>query len=145
MTGGDSTRHGTAVAVDGAGLLLLGPSGAGKSSMALMLLAMGAVLVGDDRVRLWRHGGRVMADAAPALAGLVEARGVGILRAAHAGPVPLALVCDLGRDSPARLPRPRARVVLGVPLPLVCGRADVHLAVALRQILRGSFWPEECA
>ncbi|RME65602.1 MAG: aldolase, partial [Alphaproteobacteria bacterium] len=40
--------HGTCVAIDGAGVLILGPSGAGKSDFALRLIDEGAVLVADD-------------------------------------------------------------------------------------------------
>ena len=44
--------HGTAVSIDGCGLLILGPSGAGKSSLAIDMLALGAQLISDDRVWL---------------------------------------------------------------------------------------------
>jgi serine kinase of HPr protein (carbohydrate metabolism regulator) len=37
--------HGTAVLLDGCGILLCGPSGAGKSDLALRLLDRGARLV----------------------------------------------------------------------------------------------------
>lgn len=131
------TRHGTVVALNGRGLLLIGPSGSGKSAVALGLIASGAVLVADDRVRLWRQGDRVMAEAPRATAGLIEARGVGILHARTAGPVPLTLICDLGRASSLRLPPPRGRVVLGIALPLVLGPASPHLVWALRQAVLG--------
>ncbi|MGL6042504.1 MAG: HPr kinase/phosphorylase, partial [Sandaracinobacteroides sp.] len=42
--------HATAVAINGAGVLLFGPSGAGKSDLALRLIDRGAVLIADDRV-----------------------------------------------------------------------------------------------
>jgi serine kinase of HPr protein (carbohydrate metabolism regulator) len=40
--------HGSAVAIDGNGLLLLGPSGSGKSDLALRLIDRGAKLICDD-------------------------------------------------------------------------------------------------
>ncbi|MFZ9450406.1 MAG: HPr kinase/phosphorylase [Alphaproteobacteria bacterium] len=72
--------HATCVAIDGAGILLRGPSGAGKSDLALRLVDGGAALVADDRVDLRRRGTCLVASPPAPLRGLVEARGVGILR-----------------------------------------------------------------
>lgn len=132
-----TTIHASAVAIGGRGLLILGPSGAGKSSLALALMAQGALLVADDRVQLSvRDGGLVAACPAPLL-GRIEARGVGILSAAAAGPVPVAQVVDLGRAETMRLPPRRSITLHGVGLPLVLGPMGPHLAPALRQLLLG--------
>ena len=107
-------------------MLLLGPSGCGKSDLLLRLIDQGFVLVADDRVDLEEGA----ASPAPGLEGLVEMRGLGILRLAYRAPVPLLLACELG---PApRLPRP-AFHPLGIRLlrldsrpasaPLLVGRA----------------------
>ncbi|MDO5632784.1 MAG: serine kinase [Paracoccus sp. (in: a-proteobacteria)] len=127
--------HGSAVALNGRGLLILGPSGSGKSALALALMGMGAALVSDDRTVLHRAGDTVVADAPDTIRGLIEARGVGILRADPAGPVRLALVADLGRVEDARLPPRRGHDLLGVMLPLVLGPYGPHLSCALRQYL----------
>jgi len=133
-----TTIHASAVAIGGRGLLILGPSGAGKSSLALALMAQGALLVADDRVQLSvRDGGLVAACPAPLL-GRIEARGVGILSAAAAaGPVPVVQVVDLGRAETMRLPPRRSITLHGVGLPLVLGPMGPHLAPALRQLLLG--------
>lgn len=89
------------------GLLILGASGAGKSGLALEMMARGAVLVADDRTVLRREAGGLVADAPDSLRGLIEARGVGILRARAHGPVTLALAVDLARAEPERLPPDR--------------------------------------
>jgi HPr kinase/phosphorylase len=73
------TVHGTVVALDGLGVLLIGPSGSGKSDLALRLLEAGWSLVADDRVVIDLVDGRPTASAPALLAGLIEARGVGIL------------------------------------------------------------------
>ncbi|MDO5614407.1 MAG: serine kinase [Paracoccus sp. (in: a-proteobacteria)] len=129
--------HGSAVVLNGRGLLILGPSGSGKSALALALMGLGAGLVSDDRTVLRRAGDAVVADAPDSIRGLIEARGVGILRADAAGPVPLALVVDLGRVEDARLPPCRSHDLLGVALPLVLGPYGPHLSFALRQYLLG--------
>lgn len=112
--------HGTCVARDGAGVLLLGPPGAGKSDLALRLLARGFDLVADDQVVI-ENGG---ASAPAALAGLLEVRGLGIVRLPHAADARLALAVELGEDD--RLPRPRRHGPLD--LPLVAVRADAASA-----------------
>ncbi len=129
--------HASCVAVAGRGLLILGPSGAGKSSLALQLMGLGAVLVSDDQVALRREGDRVLAEAPPRLRGMVEARGVGLLRADASGPVPLVLAVDLAETEPDRLPPHRQITLLGCPIPLVLGRGAHHLSFALMQYLKG--------
>lgn len=116
--------HATALAFGEAGLLVRGPAGAGKSTLALALLARAAQggfarLVADDRVILSAAGGRLVARAPPAIAGLFEAYGVGILPAVTLPAVRLTLVIDLvpAGDVP-RLPDPADSVVLhGVAVP----------------------------
>lgn len=132
-----TTIHASAVAVEGRGLLILGPSGAGKSSLALALMAQGALLVADDRVLLDARDGRLIVACPLPLAGRIEARGVGILSAAATGPVPVAQVVDLGRAETMRLPPRRSITLLGIALPLVLGPMGPHLAPALRQLLLG--------
>jgi serine kinase of HPr protein (carbohydrate metabolism regulator) len=112
--------HATAVAIDGGAVLLRGPSGAGKSDLGLRLIEAGARLVADDQVELLRAGQEVLARAPPALAGLVEIRGVGIVRVAAVDTAPLVLIADLvPAGQIERLPAPRVERVLGVALPLI--------------------------
>ena len=90
--------HASCVAVAGRGLLIAGASGSGKSALALDLMAFGATLVADDRVCLQRAGAALLASAPPTIAGLIEARGIGLLRArAVTAPVPVAALIDLDR------------------------------------------------
>lgn len=130
-----SQLHATTVAFEGRGLLILGPSGSGKSSLALQLMAVGAVLVSDDRTDLRRAGDQVIASCPEALRGRIEARMVGILAATDHGPVALAAVVDLARAEAERLPISRRHELLGLELPLVLGPYQPHLYAALRQFL----------
>ncbi len=135
--------HGTCVAVQGAGVLIIGASGVGKSALALRLMALGAQLVADDRVDLRAQGEHVMADAMPQVRGLIEARGIGLLRAEPAGAVPLAYVVDLDHPEPARLPEPAQVQVLGHMVPLLRAADVPNLAAALMQLVKmGRVAPE---
>ena len=73
--------HASCVAISGRGVLIIGPSGSGKSALALQLMAFGASLVADDQTELTVQGGTLIARCPPTMSGLIEARGLGILRA----------------------------------------------------------------
>jgi serine kinase of HPr protein (carbohydrate metabolism regulator) len=112
--------HATCVAIDRVGVLLRGPSGSGKSDLALRLIDGGAALVADDRVVLNVEAGRLVARAPNAIAGLIEARGLGPLAVRATASVPVGLIVDLvaGREV-ERYPEPEFHTLLGVRLPLV--------------------------
>jgi HPr kinase/phosphorylase len=103
--------HGSCVSRDGDGVLLIGPSGSGKSDLALRLLGRGFALVADDRVDI-EDG---VATAPAALAGLLEVRGLGVVRLPYAATARLALVAELGVVA-ERLPAPCRHAGLGLPL-----------------------------
>lgn len=134
--GGYSTVHASAVAVDGRGVLILGPSGSGKSALALQMIALGAGLVADDRVVLHRGAAGIVADAPGALAGLIEARGIGILRVPSVGPVPLLCAVDLGDVPAARLPQWRKFALLGAEVDLIPARGTPNLGSVLTVFVR---------
>lgn len=104
--------HASCAARDGHGVLLTGPSGSGKSDLLLRLLEIGFTLVADDQVEVL---GR-QASAPARLAGLLEVRGLGILRLPFAGQATLVLAVALGRGE--RLPQPQ-RHALGLPLVMI--------------------------
>ncbi|WP_170561189.1 HPr kinase/phosphorylase [Ruegeria atlantica] len=128
--------HASCVAVVGRGLLIVGASGAGKSALGLQMIALGAELVGDDRVALRSNGGEVTADAAPNIRGVIEARGIGLLRASPVGPVGLRYVVDLDLQEKARLPDPTSIRTLGQTVPLLRGHGVPNLASALMQLMK---------
>ena len=91
------TIHASAAALGGRGILIRGTSGSGKSTLLAALIAgmPPARLVADDRVVLTVTAGGVFAAAPPALAGLLEIRGAGIVRLPYVIRVPVVLVVDL--------------------------------------------------
>ena len=139
--------HASCVAIDGSGILLRGLSGTGKSDLALRLIDEGARLVADDQVELARAGDRVLASAPAKLAGLIEVRGLGIVRLDPLTNVPLLLVADLGTaDAIERMPEPATTQILGIGLVLLrldpfpaSATAKLRLAVqvASGSIMRG--------
>ena len=103
--------HASCVSRNGEAVLLVGPSGAGKSDLALRLLARGFDLVADDQVEI-RDG---VASCPDRLAGLLEVRGLGIVRLPYAAPAHLALVADLGPPG-ERLPQSALHPELHLPV-----------------------------
>ena len=102
--------HGSCAARDGHGVLLLGPPGAGKSDLLLRLLEGGFTLVADDQVCI-EDG---LASAPPPLAGLLEVRGLGIVRRPFVRQVRLALAVRLERAP--RMPSPARHTETALPL-----------------------------
>ncbi|MGH7046745.1 MAG: HPr kinase/phosphorylase [Stellaceae bacterium] len=129
--------HGTAVAIDGEGILLRGPSGAGKSDLALRLIDGGARLIADDQVLLCRRGERVLARAPAVIAGLVEIRGIGIVQVETIAEAPLALIADLvPADRIERLPQRRTEPLFGIDITLIALDAFAASAAAKLRLVR---------
>ena len=123
--------HGSAVTFGGRGILILGRSGAGKSALALGLLGRGAALVADDQVRLERRGGALVATAPATIAGLIEARGIGLARLPSMPEAPLLVAVDLDQGPEARMPQRVTITHLGIELELISGRDMPHLDLLL--------------
>lgn len=116
-----SVMQASAVAIGGRALLIEGPPGSGKSSLALALIDRGAELIGDDGVTLTRDGEALIASPPPRIGGMLEVRGVGIVRLPVAPPSPVALILALGGPAPARLPETPlpVRAIAGVAVPVL--------------------------
>ena len=115
-----SQIHATCVALPNGGVLLRGDPGAGKSDLALRLIDGGARLVADDRTDLMREGDLLIARAPASIAGLIEARGLGILRLPPerlAAEAAVVLIVDLvDAATVERLPEAGREDLLGVSL-----------------------------
>ena len=112
------TVHATCIAIDGHGILLRGPSGSGKSDLALRAIDQGAQLVADDRVDLTRQGDSMIGSAPSSLHGLIEIRGLGIIRMDAAAEARIALVADMAdHGSIERLPGQRRCEIEGTTIP----------------------------
>lgn len=102
------------------GVLICGKSGSGKSDLALRLLENKAArLVADDVVLLSVHNGRLCGRAPDTLSGLLEVRGIGIVRYDCLEESPVNLVVRL-TDNPQnveRLPEEQWENLSGVTVP----------------------------
>lgn len=125
------TLHASCVALGDRGLLILGPSGSGKSSLALRLISLGAALVADDQTMLTVETGRLVARCPGPIRSLIEARGIGLLRAPTVEAATIALVVDLGQSEEQRLPPTRRFTILGCSADLVLHAPHPHFPDAL--------------
>ena len=102
------------------GVLIAGASGSGKSDLMLRLMDAGWRLVADDRTLVWVSQGRLFGRAPAPLAGLIEARGLGVISAPYRdfAEIVLSVRCS-PPDSIERVPPERRISVLGVELPRV--------------------------
>ena len=133
---GSVVVRGTAVALEGRALLITGPSGAGKSSLAIELISRGLRLVADDAVLVTRDPGGPILGAPPPTRGLIEARGLGLLRAPLATrPARVVAIVDLSREEGERLPPERCmdfhggrpRILHGVRSPSFAAALHLYL------------------
>lgn len=126
MASHNATIHASAVLVGATAVLIRGPAGSGKSHLAWDLIEAArhgalsfARLVGDDRVRVEAHSGRLLVRPADALAGLLEIRGLGIRTLPYEPVAAIGLIVDLAAADAARLPDPEAleAEIVGIKLP----------------------------
>ncbi|WP_342359476.1 HPr kinase/phosphatase C-terminal domain-containing protein [Terrarubrum flagellatum] len=119
--------HATCVIVGEDGVLIRGRSGAGKSKLARGLIGEAkqrgffARLVGDDRVMVEAADGRLIGSGHPAIAGFIEARGLGILPAETEQACVVRLIVDLADEPGPRLPDHKDKWVT------VCGTTIARL------------------
>lgn len=129
--------HATCVCVDGDGVLIRGAPGAGKSDLALRLIDGGARLVSDDYTEISNIGEKLSARAPGTISGLMEVRGLGVVRVGAIEQTEIHLIVDLApRDQIERLPERIIETIAGVAVAVVkldpfdtSAAAKVRLAV----------------
>ena len=134
--------HATAVAIETElgfrALLLRGRSGSGKSDLALRLIDAGARLVTDDQSVLSRRDDTIIVGPPARISGLLEVRGIGIMRVEALAEAPVVLIADLvSPDQIDRLPERRREEIFGLSLPVIAltpfeASAPAKLRLALR-------------
>jgi HPr kinase/phosphorylase len=134
---GTQTRvHATSVALGQNGVLISGAAGSGKSSLALQLMAFGAQLITDDQTELTVRDSHLWASAPDSIRGLIEARGVGLLRA-ESVLARIVLAVDMDRIELDRLPALHEVSYLGCTLPCLHKVESQAWPAAILQYLKG--------
>jgi serine kinase of HPr protein (carbohydrate metabolism regulator) len=137
------TIHASCIAVGEAGILIRGRSGIGKSTLARELVhaarqaGLFARLVSDDRTRVGRRNGRLVARVVEAIGGRLEARGAGIFAVDHEPSAIVRLVIDLFDAQPDRLPNVADQTVVlcGVMVPRLSQQAGaLSLSLVLSRL-----------
>ncbi|MGE0202334.1 MAG: HPr kinase/phosphorylase [Hyphomicrobiaceae bacterium] len=146
MSAAGELVHATCLALGGDAVLVRGAPGAGKSDLALRCIGAGPLallpdrpcrLVSDDQVVLQRTGDTLLASPPPSIAGLIEVRGLGLVRVPHLAAARVMLVADLVPAATIeRMPEDDRVVLAGVALPLLRlapfeASAPVKLLIAL--------------
>lgn len=132
MSGRGQTIHANAVLAGAKAVVIRGAAASGKSQLTLDMIDAApagrlAMLVADDRVRLTRAGGRILAAPLAEGRGLIEVRGLGIAARPFEPLAQVGLVADLcPADDIERLPEAESlrTLLLGVEIP--------RIAIAIR-------------
>ena len=131
--------HASCVAVADQGILICGPSGTGKSDLALRLIDDGADLVADDRVDISCKNGQLLASAPENIKGLIEVRGLGLVKVRARTEAVITLVIELkNRHSIERVPVKDFAEIEGVKIPKIeLDPFDISALAKIRLILAG--------
>lgn len=100
--------HASCIELDNKGILFLGKSGAGKSDLALrMIEELHAILISDDRTDLLTQDKKLIASCPDNIKGLLEVRGIGILKFPYKKITEVKLVVELQDENTKieRLPK----------------------------------------
>lgn len=129
--------HGTCIVAENAAALFIGASGTGKSATALRMIAMGARLIADDQVIVTRDGEKLFASCPEGFAGMIEARGIGLLTVPHQAKAEVKVIVDMEQTELHRLPPERKNEILGLKVNTVFGRDNPVLEAGILALLRG--------
>lgn len=134
--------HATAIVIGKTGLLFTGPSGWGKSMTAFTCMAearrlgLFSALVADDQVFLSKQDGRIIASCPPAIVGLIELRGTGIVKHDHIAQATMHFVVLPGSATGEnRLPQDRETAAPAEGFELPALRLLPNLALPLAVLL----------
>lgn len=120
-----NNQHGSMLVIGDRGVAVTGASGSGKTSLCLTLIdlcraaGISAHLVSDDQLLLEAQGGRLVARAPDAIAGLVEVRGYRPSAVAVETAAVVDLVVELVSGNAPRYNEDGMTALVGVVLPLL--------------------------
>ncbi len=121
------------------GVLIAGSSGAGKSDLMIRAMDAGFRLVSDDRTLVWACAGALFGRAPESIAGLIELRGLGVVRepGVRLAQIVLMVRCEDEGVQIERSPDDAFETVGELRVPAICLRAlDASAPVKLGRALR---------
>ena len=111
--------HASSVEFMGSGVLICGNSGSGKSDLCLRLMDVGAQLVADDQTQIENIAGKLTATCPEKLRGLIEVRGIGIIKTPFIPKTEIHLKLVLQPNEKIdRMPKPCTEVIEGLQIPV---------------------------
>jgi serine kinase of HPr protein (carbohydrate metabolism regulator) len=130
--------YATAVTYCGFGILIRGPSGSGKSDLALRLIDDGAGLVADDQVVIKEVGQELYLSPPDSLSGLIEVRGVGVIKIEYVSDIRLCLIVELDpRNEIQRIPKIKEELIKKILVPVINMYAFESSVLAKIKIILG--------
>ena len=130
--------YATAVIYCGFGILIRGPSGSGKSDLALRLIDDGADLIADDQVVIKAVGQELYLSPPDSLSGLIEVRGVGVIKIEYFRDIRLCLIVELDpRNEIQRIPKIKEELIKKIPVPVINMYAFESSVLAKIKIILG--------
>ena len=131
-----SLHHASCVEIEGKGIVIFGPSGSGKSDLAIRLIDAGGKLVSDDYVTITNEGNVLYAYPAPNIEGMIEMRGVGLIKLSYLKISTLVLALNLVTDKDIeRLPEKNTFRINKAIIPLYNFNAFSVSAIAKIKLL----------
>ena len=130
--------YATAVTYCGFGVLIRGPSGSGKSDLALRLIDDGAGLIADDQVVIKSVGRKLFLSPPDSLPGLIEVRGIGVIKIAYVRDIRLCLIIELDPSNEIqRIPTIEEELIKNIPVPVISMDAFESSVLAKIKIILG--------
>ncbi len=129
--------HATSVAFGTSAVVIQGKSGTGKSALALELIGLGATLISDDLSLIKLQDGVLVAHAPERMAGVIEARSVGLLKVPYQNSALLTLLVDMDREEEERLPHAHVTSLLEVDVKTIYRVNASYFPFAVKALVTG--------
>ena len=109
--------HGSSVALEDNGVLIIGSSGSGKSDFALRLIDSGGTLISDDQTLCFKKQNEIFLFSIEAIYGLLEIRNMGIIKVPYVENVKMKIIVSLVKKKKERLYPKNEKRLLGLNFP----------------------------
>ena len=109
--------HGSSVAVEDNGILIIGHSGSVKSDLALRLIDSGGTLISDDQTLCLKKQNEIFLFSIEAIYGLLEIRNMGIIKVPYVENVKMKIIVSLVKKKKERLYPKNEKRLLGLNFP----------------------------